>query len=113
MNVIFLFLFCADKQVLCFVFPFPGGTEVITEDDYQNGHPDLEAASSGRLGVGRDKMVYMAVKNPPKEEEDDEDDTDDDDDDDISMFLLRICTIDVFDLCLGCSYTTVTIWIHS
>lgn len=66
---------------------FPGGTEVITEDDYQNGHPDLEAASSGRLGVGRDKMVYMAVKNHPKEEEDDEDDTDEDEDDDISMFL--------------------------
>lgn len=64
-----------------------GGTEVITEDDYQNGHPDLEAASSGRLGVGRDKMVYMAVKNHPKEEEDDEDDSDDDDDDDISRFL--------------------------
>lgn len=66
---------------------FPGGTEVITEDDYQNGHPDLEAASSGRLGVGRDKMVYMAVKNHPKEEEDDEDDSDDDDDDDISRFF--------------------------
>lgn len=65
----------------------PGGTEVITEDDYQNGHPDLEAASSGRLGVGRDKMVYMAVKNHPKEDEDDdEDDSDEDDDDDISMF---------------------------
>ncbi|KAJ3587478.1 hypothetical protein NHX12_011075 [Muraenolepis orangiensis] len=43
-----------------------GGTEVITEDDYQNGHPDPEAASSGRLGVGRDKMIYMAVKNRPK-----------------------------------------------
>ncbi|KAM6923813.1 zinc finger protein 711 [Xenentodon cancila] len=64
-----------------------GGTEVITEDDYQNGHPDLEAASSGRLGVGRDKMVYMAVKNPPKEEEDDDDDSDDDDDDDISSTI--------------------------
>ncbi|XP_028272384.1 zinc finger protein 711 [Parambassis ranga] len=58
-----------------------GGTEVITEDDYQNGHPDLEAASSGRLGVGRDKMVYMAVKNHPKEEEEDDNDSDDDDDD--------------------------------
>lgn len=64
---------------------FQGGTEVITEDDYQNGHPDLEAASSGRLGVGRDKMVYMAVKNHPKEEEDDEDDSDDDEDEDIGM----------------------------
>lgn len=72
-----------------FFFSFPGGTEVITEDDYQNGHPDLEAASSGRLGVGRDKMVYMAVKNHPKEEEDDdEDDSDEDDDDDISKFPL-------------------------
>lgn len=71
------------------LFCLPGGTEVITEDDYQNGHPDLEAASSGRLGVGRDKMVYMAVKNHPKEDEDDdEDDSDDDDDDDIGMFFL-------------------------
>ncbi|XP_038155032.1 zinc finger protein 711 isoform X2 [Cyprinodon tularosa] len=61
-----------------------GGTEVITEDDYQNGHPDLEAASSGRLGVGRDKMVYMAVKNTIKEEEEDGDDDDDDEDDDQS-----------------------------
>ena len=69
------------------MYLFLGGKEVITEDDYQNGHPDLEAASSGRLGVGRDKMVYMAVKNHPKEEEDDEDDSDEDDDDDISMFL--------------------------
>lgn len=70
-------------------FPCSGGTEVITEDDYQNGHPDLEAASSGRLGVGRDKMVYMAVKNHPKEEEDDDDESDDDDDDDISMFIFE------------------------
>ncbi|KAJ4945488.1 hypothetical protein JOQ06_023172 [Pogonophryne albipinna] len=38
-----------------------GGTEVITEDDYQNGHPDLEAASSGRLGVGRNTIDQ--VKN--------------------------------------------------
>ncbi|KAF1384534.1 hypothetical protein PFLUV_G00121220 [Perca fluviatilis] len=67
-----------------------GGTEVITEDDYQNGHPDLEAASSGRLGVGRDKMVYMAVKNHPKEEEDDEDDSDEDDDDDISNTIDQV-----------------------
>lgn len=68
---------------------YPGGTEVITEDDYQNGHPDLEAASSGRLGVGRDKMVYMAVKSHPKEEEEEEeDDSDDDDDDDISTSSL-------------------------
>lgn len=67
---------------------FSGGTEVITEDDYQNGHPDLEAASSGRLGVGRDKMVYMAVKAQPKEEEVDDDDSDDDDDDDTGVFVL-------------------------
>lgn len=60
---------------------------MITEDDYQNGHPDLEAASSGRLGVGRDKMVYMAVKNHPKIEDDDDDDSDEDDDDEISMFF--------------------------
>lgn len=66
------------------IFTCSGGTEVITEDDYQNGHPDLEAASSGRLGVGRDKMVYMAVKNTIKEEEEDGDDDDDDEDDDQS-----------------------------
>lgn len=73
----------------CDLFTPSGGTEVITEDDYQNGHPDLEAASSGRLGVGRDKMVYMAVKHPPKEEEIDEDDSDDDDDDDIGVFRVK------------------------
>lgn len=54
---------------------------MITEDDYQNGHPDLEAASSGRLGVGRDKMVYMAVKKEDDDDDDDDDDSDDDDDD--------------------------------
>ncbi|CAL8270056.1 unnamed protein product [Boreogadus saida] len=59
-----------------------GGTEVITEDDYQNGHPDPEAASSGRLGVGRDKMIYMSVKNRTKVDDEDEDDTEEDDDDD-------------------------------
>lgn len=68
---------------------------MITEDDYQNGHPDLEAASSGRLGVGRDKMVYMAVKKQPKIEEDDDEDSDEDDDD-ISRFLwvcLKKCLV--------------------
>lgn len=69
---------------------FPGGTEVITEDDYQNGHPDLEAASSGRLGVGRDKMVYMAVKAQPKEEEVDDDDSDDEDDDDTGVSFKKL-----------------------
>lgn len=64
------------------IFTFSGGTEVITEDDYQNGHPDLEAASSGRLGVGRDKMVYMAVKNTIKEEEEEAEEDEDDEDDD-------------------------------
>lgn len=68
--------------MITIIFKFPGGTEVITEDDYQNGHPDLEAASSGRLGVGRDKMVYMAVKNTIKEEEEEAEDDDDEDDDD-------------------------------
>ena len=55
---------------------------MITEDDYQNGHPDPEAASSGRLGVGRDKMIYMSVKNRTKVDDDDDDDTEEDDDDD-------------------------------
>uniref|UniRef100_A0A3P8T5P5 Zinc finger protein 711 n=1 Tax=Amphiprion percula TaxID=161767 RepID=A0A3P8T5P5_AMPPE len=47
-------------------------------------------SSSGRLGVGRDKMVYMAVKNHPKEEEDDEDDSDEDDDDDIGHTIDQV-----------------------
>lgn len=39
--------------------------------------------------MGRDKMVYMAVKSEPKEEEDDDEDSEDDDDDnEISRFLL-------------------------
>lgn len=38
--------------------------------------------------MGRDKMVYMAVKSEPKEEEDDDEDSDDDDDNEISRFLL-------------------------
>lgn len=37
--------------------------------------------------MGRDKMVYMAVKSEPKEEEDDDEDSDDDDDNEISKFL--------------------------
>uniref|UniRef100_G3Q2P9 C2H2-type domain-containing protein n=1 Tax=Gasterosteus aculeatus TaxID=69293 RepID=G3Q2P9_GASAC len=66
---------CKEEVIKVYIFKAEadddlGGTEVITEDDYQNGHPDLEAASSGRLGVGRDKMVYMAVKNHTKEESD-------------------------------------------
>lgn len=101
---------------------FPGGTEVITEDDYQNGHPDLEAASSGRLGVGRDKMVYMAVKNHPKEEEDDEDDSDEDEDDDISMFLNALQSLTVGRRSGGCctaffdllnNKTLLSVWVVS
>lgn len=39
--------------------------------------------------MGRDKMVYRAVKSEPKEEEEeDDDDSDDDDDIEISRFLL-------------------------
>lgn len=79
--------------ITSWIFTFPGGTEVITEDDYQNGHPDLEAASSGRLGVGRDKMVYMAVKNPPKEEEEDDDNDSDEEDDEIGMFFVFFRTV--------------------
>lgn len=37
--------------------------------------------------MGRDKMVYMAVKNEPKEEEEDDEDSDDDEDSEISRFL--------------------------
>ncbi|KAM6977241.1 zinc finger protein 711 [Aplochiton taeniatus] len=61
-----------------------GGTEVITEDDYHNGHPDVEAASSGRLGVGRDKTVYRPVKSrqPQKVEEESESESDSESEDD-------------------------------
>lgn len=38
--------------------------------------------------MGRDKMVYMAVKSEPKEEEEDDEDSDDDEDNEISKFLL-------------------------
>ncbi|XP_030648354.1 zinc finger protein 711 [Chanos chanos] len=38
-----------------------GGTEVVAESDFHNGHAVLEPASVGRLP--REKMVYMAVKD--------------------------------------------------
>ncbi|KAL4659657.1 zinc finger protein 711-like [Arapaima gigas] len=38
-----------------------GGTEVVTDSDFSNGHAVLEQGPIGRLS--REKMVYMAVKD--------------------------------------------------
>lgn len=46
--------------------------------------------------MGRDKMVYMAVKSEPKEEEDDDEDSDDDEDNEIGRFLLSSCFNSVY-----------------
>lgn len=46
----------------------PGGTEVVTESDFPNGHAGLEQAVS----IGRpqkEKMVYMAVRDTSQEDE--------------------------------------------
>ncbi|MGH0138971.1 UNVERIFIED_CONTAM: hypothetical protein FKN15_000212 [Acipenser sinensis] len=45
-----------------------GGTEVVTESDFHNGHAVLEPGGVGRLH--REKMVYMAVKDSSREDED-------------------------------------------
>ncbi|XP_039621872.1 zinc finger protein 711 isoform X2 [Polypterus senegalus] len=45
-----------------------GGTEVVSESDFHNGHAVLEPAGVGRLQ--REKMVYMAVKDSSQEDED-------------------------------------------
>ncbi|XP_034759718.1 zinc finger protein 711-like [Acipenser ruthenus] len=45
-----------------------GGTEVVTESDFHNGHAVLEPGGVGRLH--REKMVYMAVKDSSQEDED-------------------------------------------
>ncbi|XP_067853007.1 zinc finger protein 711 isoform X3 [Heptranchias perlo] len=44
-----------------------GETEVIAENDYQNGHTILDQGNVGRLP--REKMVYMAVKDPSQEDD--------------------------------------------
>ncbi|KAI4886934.1 hypothetical protein NFI96_030453 [Prochilodus magdalenae] len=45
-----------------------GGTEVVAESDFPNGHAVLEPAGTGRMP--RDKMVYMAVKEASQGDED-------------------------------------------
>ncbi|XP_072519474.1 zinc finger protein 711 isoform X2 [Salminus brasiliensis] len=45
-----------------------GGTEVVAESDFPNGHAVLEPASTGRMP--REKMVYMAVKDTSQGDED-------------------------------------------
>ncbi|XP_062331725.1 zinc finger protein 711-like isoform X2 [Osmerus eperlanus] len=44
-----------------------GSTEVVSECDFQNGHAVLESGSGARLG--REKMVYMAVKDTAQGDE--------------------------------------------
>ena len=39
----------------------------MSECDFQNGHAVLESGSGARLG--REKMVYMAVKDPAQGDE--------------------------------------------
>uniref|UniRef100_A0A4W3H7A1 Zinc finger protein 711 n=1 Tax=Callorhinchus milii TaxID=7868 RepID=A0A4W3H7A1_CALMI len=47
-----------------------GETEVITESDYQNGHAIAGVLDQGNVGrVTREKMVYMAVKDPSQEDD--------------------------------------------
>lgn len=43
-----------------------GGTEIIAESDYHNGHVVLEQGSIGKLS--REKMLYMALKDPSQED---------------------------------------------
>ncbi|XP_077341157.1 zinc finger protein 711 [Lithobates pipiens] len=48
-----------------------GGTEIVTESDFQNGHPVAGVLEqSGLARVPREKMVYMAVKDSCQEDED-------------------------------------------
>ncbi|XP_053555319.1 zinc finger protein 711 isoform X2 [Bombina bombina] len=47
-----------------------GGTEIVTESDFHNGHTVtgiIEPSSLGRMP--REKMLYMAVKDPSQEDE--------------------------------------------
>ncbi|CAI9592912.1 unnamed protein product, partial [Staurois parvus] len=48
-----------------------GGTEIVTESDFQNGHPVAGVLEqSGLARVPREKMVYMAVKDSSQEDDD-------------------------------------------
>ncbi|CAJ0933721.1 unnamed protein product [Ranitomeya imitator] len=48
-----------------------GGTEIVTESDFHNGHPIAGVLEqSGLARVQREKMVYMTVKDSTQEDED-------------------------------------------
>lgn len=48
-----------------------GGTEIVTESDFHNGHSVTGVIEQGGVGrVQREKMVYMAVKDSSQEDED-------------------------------------------
>ncbi|KAM4695763.1 zinc finger protein 711 [Rhinophrynus dorsalis] len=48
-----------------------GGTEIVTESDFHNGHPVTGVIDQSSLGrIQREKMVYMAVKDSSQEDED-------------------------------------------
>ncbi|XP_043913070.1 zinc finger protein 711 isoform X2 [Protopterus annectens] len=48
-----------------------GGTEVVTDSEFQNGHSVAGLLEQGGIGrLQRDKMVYMAVKDASQEDED-------------------------------------------
>ncbi|XP_038604443.1 zinc finger protein 711 isoform X3 [Tachyglossus aculeatus] len=48
-----------------------GGTEIVTESDFHNGHSVAGVIEQGGVGrVQREKMVYMAVKDTSQEDED-------------------------------------------
>ncbi|KAJ6663283.1 hypothetical protein lerEdw1_010419 [Lerista edwardsae] len=47
-----------------------GGTEIVTESDFHNGHSVTGVIEQGSVGrVQREKMVYMAVKDSSQEDE--------------------------------------------
>lgn len=47
-----------------------GGTEVVAESDFPNGHAVLESATASTGRLPREKMVYMAVKESSQGQED-------------------------------------------
>ncbi|XP_041430909.1 zinc finger protein 711 isoform X2 [Xenopus laevis] len=48
-----------------------GGTEIVTESDFHNGHPVAGVIEQNSLGrMQREKIVYMAVKDSSQEDED-------------------------------------------
>ncbi|XP_032886305.1 zinc finger protein 711-like isoform X1 [Amblyraja radiata] len=47
-----------------------GETEVVAENEYQNGHAITSMLDQGNVGrMSREKMVYMAVKDPSQEDD--------------------------------------------